>query len=481
MVRDGGLRLTKIIATIGPACDAPEVLEAMIEAGMNVARLNLSHGTHPEHAARIARVREAAQRRGAPVAVMLDTKGPEVRTAPVADAPVELQRGAHFVLHVDGRPATAEGASVTHARLPHEVEAGALVLVDEGQIELRVLAVSEEAVHCEVIRGGELGGRRSVHVQGARLSLDALGAADRDDLRFAVEQDVDYVAVSFVRTGEDVKRVREFLREQGGGEIPIVAKIEDRDGVEHLGDVVEAADGTMVARGDLGVALPVGEVPLVQKRIIRTTVQAGKPVITATQMLDSMERNHRPTRAEATDVANAIFDGTSAVMLSGETARGRHPVDAVRTMVELARRAERALDEYGDLQRLGLAPLGSSSVTEAVGRAAVALAHELGAAAILTLTETGFASRAISKHRPRCPILAVTSDPRVVRRLCLNWGVTPMHYGAHSGETDEARIRSGIERALTLGCVRSGDLVVTTAGISRAVGSTSQIRVVPVG
>jgi pyruvate kinase len=473
----GAPGLTKVVATIGPACDAPATLAAMLRAGVSVARLNLSHGSHAEHAARAARVREAADRCGVPVAILFDTKGPEVRTAPLCGPPVELAPGDSFVLHVDGRATTRGGTSVTHVLLPREVEAGALVLVDDGRIELRVLEADDAGVRCEVVRGGELGSQKSVHVRGARLSLPSLGEADRADLRFAVEQGADYVAASFVRSAEDVKRIRELVR-GFGAEIPIIAKIEDQGGVDHLEDVVAAADGTLVARGDLGVALPVEEVPLVQKRIIRTTVAAGKPAVTATQMLDSMERNPRPTRAEATDVANAIFDGTSAVMLSGETARGRHPVEAVRTMVRLARRAESALGEYGDLQRLGRAAAGS--VTEAVARAAVELAHELRAAAILTVTETGFTSRAISKHRPRCPILALTSDARVVRRLCLNWGVTPLLVPEAAGGGDAARIRFGIERAQALGRLRAGDLVVTTAGISRAVGTTSQIRVVPV-
>ena len=477
MSSDAAPGLTKVVATVGPACDELETLEAMIRAGVSVARLNLSHGSHAEHAARIARVREAERRCGLPVAVMLDTRGPEVRTAPLGGSPVELATGEGFLLHVDGRPTTAAGTSVTHVRLPAEVEPGALVLVDDGRIELRVLAVAGDSVRCEVVRGGELGGRKGLHVRGARLSLEPLGEVDRADLRFAAEQRADYLAASFVRSAEDVKRIRELLRSHGA-ELPIIAKIEDREGVDHLQEVVEAADGTMVARGDLGVALPVEEVPLVQKRIIRTTVAAGKPVVTATQMLDSMERNPQPTRAEASDVANAIFDGTSAVMLSGETARGRHPLETVRTMVRIARSAEDALAVYGDLQRLSLGAPGS--VTEAVARATVHLAHELRAAAILTVTETGFTSRAVSKCRPRCQILALTSDPSVVRRLCLNWGVTPLLVAAGAADDDEARIAFGLERARALGRVQPGDLVVTTAGVARAVGTTSLIRVVQV-
>jgi pyruvate kinase len=469
--------LTKVIATIGPACDAPEVLEAMIRAGMSVARLNLSHGTHVEHAARMERVREASRRCDLPVAVMLDTRGPEVRTAPLGGPPVELAPGDAYEIHVDGRPTTAAGTSVTHARLPDEAPPGTRILIDDGRLELAVTEVRAGTVRCKVVRGGELGGRKGVHVLGMRLSLDALGETDRADLRFAVEQGADYLAASFVRSAGDVKAIREVLR-AAGGEPPIIAKIEDREGVENLDEVIAAADGTMVARGDLGVALPVEEVPIVQKRIIRATVSAGKPVVTATQMLDSMERNARPTRAEATDVANAIFDGTSAVMLSGETARGRHPLEALRTMMRLARSAEGALRLYGDLQRLELGPPGST--TEAVAQAAVHLAHQIRAAAIVTVTETGSTSRAVSKCRPRCPILAMTSDPIVVRRLCLNWGVTPIWFGAAEAQGDEERIAFGIRRAVALGRLRSGDRVVTTAGVARTIGTTNLIRILEV-
>jgi pyruvate kinase len=472
-----GPGLTKVVATIGPACDSLEMLEAMIQAGMSVARLNLSHGSHAEHAERMARVREASARCDLPVALMLDTRGPEVRTGALGGPPVELAPGDGFELHVDGRPTTRGGGSVTHVRLPAEVEPGARVLIDDGRIELRVDAAERDVVRCTVVRGGELGDRKGVHVMGVRLSLDALSESDRADLRFAVEQGADYLAASFVRSADDVKRIRDALR-GFGAELPVIAKIEDREGVDNLADVVATADGTMVARGDLGVALPVEEVPIVQKRIIRATVAAGKPVVTATQMLDSMERNERPTRAEATDVANAIFDGTSAVMLSGETARGRHPLEAVRTMIRLARSAEDSLREYGDLQRLVVGPPGS--VTEAVAQAAVDLAHRLRAAAILTVTETGSTSRAVSKCRPRCPILAMTSDASVVRRLCLNWGVTPIHVSVATAGGDEERMAFGLQRALALGRLRSGDRVVTTAGVARTVGTTNLIRVVQV-
>jgi pyruvate kinase len=461
---------------MGPACDGdPATLDAIVRAGVDVARINLSHGTHEEHAARIARVRAAAGRCGIPVAILFDTKGPEVRTAPLAGRePVTLAPGDRFEIAAEGRPTTREGTSVTHAAFAREVPPGATVLIDDGEIELRALARRGDVLACEAVAGGELLGRKSVHVRGADLSLEPLSDGDRADLRFAVEQDGDAIAASFVRRAEDVRAIRDVVRSHGG-DIPVIAKIEHPDAVANLDAILDAADGAMVARGDLGVLLPVGEVPLIQKRVIRATVLRGKPVITATQMLDSMERNPRPTRAEASDVANAIFDGTSAVMLSGETARGRWPLESVRTMVELALQAERALGDYGDLQRFEMPH--SESVTEAVAEAAVALARELGAAAIACLTESGATARFVSKYRPPCPILAVTSSPRVQRRLMLEWGVTPL---VHAAGDDRERALFAVAQARERGLARAGDVVVATAGHAGAAGSTDLIRVVAV-
>jgi pyruvate kinase len=467
-------RLTKIVATIGPACDDPALLELLLRGGVNVARINLSHGSHAEHTARIARVRDAAARVGVPVAILIDTKGPEVRTAPLAGDPIELAAGDAFLLAVDGRPATRAGTSVSFARLVGEVPVGTTILIDDGGIELRAVAVRDDAIACEVVRGGELGARKSVHVIGVHLSLETLSDADRADLRFAALQQADWIAASFIREADDVHRIRTELRRHGG-EIPIVAKIEDPEAVANLASILDAADGAMVARGDLGVLLPVSEVPLVQKRVIRETVLRGKPVITATQMLDSMERNPRPTRAEASDVANAIFDGTSAVMLSGETAKGRWPVEAVHMMVELAREAERALGDYGDLQRMTMPP--SQSVTEAVAEGAVVLAREVHAVAIVSLTDSGASPRFVAKYRPPCPIFAVTGSPRVQRRLTLSWGVTPL---LHEATDDEERIRFAVEHASRCGIARAGDPMVVTWGLSGGEGGTNAMRVVHV-
>lgn len=475
MSKNGKLRMTKVVATLGPACDDPDVLDGMIQAGMNVARLNLSHGSHADHTHRLERLQHQARKRDANVAVMLDTKGPEIRTGPVPGKALELETGSSFALFAEDRPVTSRGVSISHPHLSRDVEAGSTILLDDGQIELRVTDIRGNEILCEVVHGGSLEAYRHLHAPGVRLSLGSLGRQDLGDLAFAAACGADYLAASFVRSADDVRVLRSVLAAEGA-QIPIIAKIECREGVDHLAEIVEEADGTMVARGDLGMALPVESVPIVQKRIIRATVLAGKPAITATQMLDSMERNLRPTRAEASDVANAILDGTSAVMLSGETARGRHPVEAVRTMAAIAAEAEDALREYGDLQRM--LPDSAPIVTDAVAHAAITLAGRLQASALLTLTESGFTSRSISKYRPRCPILAITTSPRARRRLALNWGVTAVLYTGDG--SDDERIAFGVNAARELGCAQSGDVVVATAGISREAGSTNLIRVVSV-
>jgi pyruvate kinase len=416
---------------------------------------------------------EASRSVDAHVAVMLDTKGAEIRTGALEAGSVELTDGAPFTLFVGDALGTKEGASVSYSKLAHEVKLGSAILLDDGRIELRVARLSGEGIQCEVVRGGELSSRAGLNVPDASLTLSSVDTDRRDDLRFALDHDVDYIAASFVKSAADVEEIRRFLEEEGA-EIPIIAKIENRESVQNLDEIVAASSGTMVARGDLGVELAVEEVPLIQKRIIRTTVMSGKPVITATQMLDSMERNSRPTRAEASDVANAILDGTSAVMLSGETAKGRYPVEAVRTMASLAKKAEASLREYGDLQQI--LPQATELVTDAVAQAAVNIARDLDAAAILTLTASGRTSRSISKYRPDCPILAVTRSEQVTRKLALNWGVLAVPFQGE--EDDESQVRFGVERVRTLGLASPGDVVIVTAGISGEAGSTNLIRVV---
>ena len=473
-------RKTKIIATIGPASDSVEILEAMIRAGMNVARLNLSHGTFAEHEERLERIRMVASRMGAHIAIMVDTRGIEIRTGKLKGGTAELAAEGFFTLYTDGRAGDSSGVSVSNRSLPEEVAAGTPILLDDGAMELEVTSVEDGCIHCKVIHGGLLRENKSVNLPETELALSSVSPEYREDvvkeLTFAAENDVDYLAASFVQNAGDIERMREILLTHERV-IPIIAKIENRAGLGNLESIVEAADGIMVARGDLGVELPLAEVPGFQKKIIRTTVSAGKPVITATEMLASMERNPKPTRAEASDVANAILDGSSAVMLSGETAMGKYPVKAVETMAILAIRAEASLREYGYLQKIR--PNPSSRVTEAIAQSAVSMAHNLGSSAIFSLTDTGFTSRLVSKHRPECPILAIMRSKLVARRLAMNWGVTPIRYDG--GGDDEAKLRYALDEARRLGFVAVGDTVVVTSGYQQTAGGTDLIRIITVG
>jgi pyruvate kinase len=475
-----GQRKTKIVATIGPACSSVDKLAAMIRAGMNVARLNLSHGTLEAHKEQIKLLRQASEQVGTNIAIMIDTRGIEIRTGLLEGGTAELLPGAGFALSTEKRTGDASSVSITYRKLPEEVRAGTPILIDDGAIELVVTGVSGNSINCRVIHGGWLGNSKSVNLPDTRLALSAVSPENREDvvreLGFAAENDVDYIAASFIQTADDIYKMREILIEKGVN-IPIIAKIENKAGVENLQEIVSAADGVMVARGDMGVELPLADVPATQKHIIRTTVTDGKPVITATQMLASMEHNPKPTRAEASDVANAILDGTSAVMLSGETAVGKYPVEAVITMATIARRAEASLGEYGYLQRIK--PHPSNIVTESVSQAAVSMSANLRAAAIISLTETGFTSRLISKYRPEIPILAITSSTKVARKLAMNWGVIPMLY---TGEpTDRARLDFAIEQGKALGYLQAGDIVVSTAGQHQQAGGTDLIRVITLG
>ncbi len=470
-------RKTKIIATIGPACDDLETLTKMIQSGMNVARLNLSHGNFEEHGARVQRIREAAAAAGSRVAIMIDTRGIEVRTGLLLNNYVDLSRGAGFILRTDGKPGDENGVSVSYPKLPGEVSVGDAILLDDGAIELRVQSATDSDISCRVVLGGILGNTKGVNLPGTTLSITAVGPENRADfireIEFAKMHDVDYIAASFIQSGDDITRMREILAEKNI-DTPIIAKIENKTGVDNMDDIVAAADGMMVARGDLGVELPFGEVPGTQKRMIRTTVMAGKPVITATQMLASMENNPRPTRAEASDVANAILDGSSAIMLSGETAAGKYPVEAVKTMHSLALTTEACLDEYGYLQKI---PFHSANVvTEAISGAVTTMAKDLEAAAIISLTETGFTSRLISKHRPECPILAITGSERAARRLSMNWGVAAVLYtGALD---DQAKIEFASECVQQMGFAQAGDSIIVTAGLAQRSGGTDMIRVI---
>jgi pyruvate kinase len=471
------MRKTKIVATIGPSCNTPEKQKAMIEAGMNVARLNLSHGTLDEHRKQITGLRTAAHEIGKNIAIMIDTRGIEIRTGKMQDDFADLLPGEKFSLRTDGKPGNAESVSITYQKLFEEVRRGVPILLDDGAIELEVESITDGVINCRVIHGGRLGNSKSVNLPETQLAMSAVSPENRADivkeLSFAAENDVDYIAASFIQSADDIYKMREILIEKDVN-IPIIAKIENKAGVANLEEIVEAANGIMVARGDLGVELPLADVPSTQKYIIATTVSNGKPVITATQMLASMEHNPKPTRAEASDVANAILDGSSAVMLSGETAVGKYPVEAVKTLSTIARRAESSLSEYGYLQKIK--PNPANVVTEAVAQACVSMAKNLHACAIISLTESGFTSRLISKHRPECPILAITFSEMVARKLCMNWGVIPVLYtGKH---TDDERIEFAINTVRQLANAGKGDTLIITAGHSQHTGGTDLVRII---
>jgi pyruvate kinase len=471
------IRKTKIVATIGPACNSPEMLKAMIEAGMNVARLNLSHGTHENHSQQILNLRAAAHELGRNIAIMIDTRGIEIRTGLLKNDNVMLVPGENFSLHTEDRPGDVNGVSITYRKLFEEVRRGIPILLDDGAIELEVVNITNGVINCRIIHGGLLGNSKSVNLPETQLAMSAVSPENRDDvvkeLNFAAENDVDYIAASFVQSADDIYKMREILIERDAL-IPIIAKIENKAGVANMEEIVDAADGIMVARGDLGVELPLADVPSTQKHIIRTTVSNGKPVITATQMLASMEHNPKPTRAEASDVANAILDGTSAVMLSGETAVGKYPLEAVRTLSTIALRAEASLHEYGYLQKIKPSP--ANVVTQAIGQASVSMAANLDSVAIISLTESGFTSRLISRYRPACPILAVTSSEKVARKLSMNWGVLSVLY---QGEPkDEDRIEFAIAKVKELVNAVSGDILIITAGHQQLSGSTDLIRII---
>ena len=467
------MRKTKIICTMGPAVDNEEMLRALMLTGMDAARFNFSHGTHESHLATLNKVRRIRDELGAAVATILDTKGPEIRIKTFENGPVTLREGDKFTLTTRDVPGDAGIVSVTYADLHKELESGCRVLIDDGLIELTVDEIQGQDIACTVRSGGTLSNNKSINIPGVSIHLPSLTEKDRDDLRFAAEQDFDFVAASFVRKASDVEDIRACLRECGGEHIRIISKIENREGVDNLEEIIAASDGLMVARGDLGVEIPAYEVPILQKRMIKETSMAGKPVITATQMLDSMIRNPRPTRAEVSDVANAVVDGTSCVMLSGETASGKHPVEAVQTMVDTINAAEQATDYWGRFRRFEFTP--GRSINDAVTHTCCQTAMDLEADAILTPTQTGHTARMIARFRPACPIVALTTTERARRQLAISWGVQPLLAG-YVDSTDRL-FSMCVQSALKEGAVQSGQMVVITAGvpIGRA-GSTNLIK-----
>jgi pyruvate kinase len=473
------LRHTKIVCTIGPASETVETLRAMVAAGMNVSRHNFSHGTHEEHRRRIQNVRRAAAALGKTVGIMIDLRGPKIRIGRLDPEPVALRAGNEVILTTEKVTGNQDRIPVDYPQLPREVRPGNTILLADGTLGLEVLEVGPTQVLCRVQNDGELTSHKGVNLPGVRTSIPAVTEKDVRDLRFALELGFDFVATSFVRRAEDIFPVRKIL-EEAGSEAHIVAKIETWEALENLDEIINVADAIMVARGDLGLEIAAEEVPLVQKKTINKCNRVGKPVITATQMLESMIHNPRPTRAEASDVANAILDGTDAVMLSGETASGAYPVEAVQTMDRIARRVEADLP-YATLLAQRRKEISHRTVTDAISYATCATAADLDAAAIITATQTGYTARMVAKYRPGRPIVAVTPQEAVVRRLALVWGVQPVRVEEEIEDTDRM-ISASIQAALGAALIRGGDLVVITAGVPVGMhGSTNLLKVHTVG
>ncbi len=471
------MKKTKIICTVGPSTDNVELLQKMMLSGMDLARFNFSHGSHADHAKRLELVRQAAQSAGKVIATIADTKGPEMRLGMFADDKIYLSEGDDFCLTTDDYLGDAHMAHVNYAGLPAEVQPGNSILLADGLLSLEVTKIEGSKIYTKVVNGGELSSRKRVACPGIELQLPFLSEQDKADILFAVEHDMDYIAASFVQKADDVLAIRKVL-EAAGSSIGIISKIENEAGVQHIDEIISVSDGVMVARGDLGVEIPTEDVPLVQKDIIARCNKAGKPVVTATQMLESMINSYRATRAEASDVANSIFDGSDVIMLSGETASGKYPLEAVQTMAKIAVRTENALDYVHIFQKKGISERIHS--TDAISHATVQIAQEIKADAILTITESGFTARMIAKYKPQCTVVAVSRLPQRVRSMQLYWGVQPL-LGPYSANTDEM-IELSLRCALQHGVIRDGASVVITAGVPVGTpGSTNLIKVVTVG
>lgn len=469
------MRKTKIICTVGPATDKPEILENMMRAGMNVARFNFSHGDYETHERRFREVVSAREKLHLPVATILDTKGPEIRLGLFKDnKPVEIFTGDEYTLTTRDVVCDNKIASVSFRDLPRDISVGTKILINDGLVSLKVQKLTDTDMLCTVTDGGVLSNRKGVNVPGVELSMPYLSEQDMSDLEFGAKLGFDYIAASFVRTAADIAYLRKFTNALGWRTVRIIAKIENMDGVRNIDEIIAEADGIMVARGDMGVEIPFEMIPSIQKKIIKKSYRAGKQVITATQMLESMIANPRPTRAEITDVANAIYDGTSAIMLSGETAAGAHPVEAVETMALIAESTEGQID-YATHFNNATAE-AKRRITDAISHATVTTAHDLGAKAIITVTKSGSTARMISKHRPQCMIIGCTTDEVICRQMNLSWGVVPLMCDEKKN-TDEL-FAHAVEVAEKNGLVSHGDVAVITAGIPLGVsGTTNMLRV----
>ena len=470
------MRKTKIICTIGPASQSEEKLRELMLAGMNVARFNFSHGDHEEQHGKYDRMRKVSKELNLPIAALLDTKGPEIRLRDFEGGKVMLEAGQKFTLTTKEIMGTNEIASITYKELIHDISAGTTILIDDGLIEMTVEEITDTDIICNVVNGGPVSNHKGVNVPGAELSMPYISESDKNDILFGVELGFDIIAASFVRNKEDVLEVRKILDERNS-KMMIISKIENMQGIKNLDEIIEVSDGIMVARGDMGVEVPLEEVPVLQKQIIKKAVAKGKQVITATQMLESMMHNPRPTRAETTDIANAIYDGTTAIMLSGESAQGQYPVEAVQTMARIAERTEEDIDFAGRLKKREVP--GDGNITTAISHATCTLAADLDVKAIICVTMSGFTASMISRFKPSCPIIGCTVKRLVWRQLNLQWGVMPLLIQEEN--TAEDLFHAAIDAAVDAGYIVKGDKIIITAGMPLGIsGKSNQLRVVEV-
>ena len=465
------LRKTKIICTLGPSTDKDDVLKQLMAEGMNVARFNFSHGTHEEQGERLKKVQQLREELDLPVASLLDTKGPEIRLRDIKNGKAQLEAGQKFTLTTEEILGDETRVSITYKDLVKDVERGCRILIDDGLIELGVDEVTDTDIVCHVVNGGMISNKKGVNVPNVELSMPYISDKDYEDIVFGIENDFDFVAASFVRTADDVLQIRKIFEEKNCSSINIISKIENMQGVENIDEIIRVSDGIMVARGDMGVEIPLEDVPVIQKMIIKKVIEAGKQVITATQMLDSMMKNPRPTRAEATDVANAIYDGTSAIMLSGETAAGMYPVEALKTMVKIAIRTEQDINYTARFK--ARENLSNPDITNAISHATCTTANDLKAAAIITVTQSGRTARMISKYRPDCTIIGGSMSPKVCCQLNLSWGVTPLIMEPKD-DADEL-FEHAVDVVEKAGLISMGDITVITGGVPLGVPGTTNI------
>ncbi len=470
------MKRTKIVCTIGPASEKEEILRELMLAGMNVARFNFSHGNHEEHKRKHDMVQKLNAELGFYIASLMDTKGPEIRLKDFENGKTELKEGQEFILTTEEILGTSKKVSITYKNLKNDIKVGNIILLDDGLIKMVVEEIGETEIKCKVLNGGPISDKKGVNAPGAILSMPYISEVDRKDIVFGCESGFDYLAASFVRCKEDVLEIRKIINDHNS-KMKIISKIENMQGIRNLEEILKVSDGIMVARGDMGVEVPMEDVPSIQKRMIKLAVSAGKQVITATQMLESMIKNPRPTRAEVTDVANAIYDGTTAIMLSGESASGLYPIEAVKTMTKIAERTEREIDYDGRMKRSE--PTEHMDITTAISQATCTTAINLKAAAIITVTISGNTAKMISRYKPSCPIIAFATDEQICRQLNLTWGVSP--YIIKSENNTEELFLTALSEAIRKGHVKKGDKIVLTTGVPLGIsGNTNMIRVIEI-